>query len=108
MNKNSKAELGSMALLRVVDDDSDVRVIVASQRAQCLDLSMIRHLGVEPTEQRILAVKSSVHFRADFDPIAAKTIVVFAPGAHPCKLVDLDYQNLRSGVRLEPMGPVFG
>jgi len=50
-------------------------------------------------------VKSSVHFRADFDPIAAETLVVAAPGAHPCRLVDLPYQNLRTGVRLEPMGP---
>jgi len=107
MNKNSEAELGPMALLRVVDSDSDVRVIVSSQRAQCLDLSMIRHLGLEPGQQRILAVKSTVHFRADFDPIAAETIVVYAPGANACKLVDLHYQNLRAGVRLEPMGPVF-
>ncbi len=107
MNKNSKADLGPMALLRVIDADSEVRIIVGSQRAQCLDLAMIRHLGVEPTEQRILAVKSSVHFRADFDPIAAETLVVFAPGAHPCKLADLAYQNLRSGVRLEPMGAEF-
>jgi len=105
MNKNSKAELGPMALLRVIDDNSDVHVIVSSQRAQCLDLSMFRHLGVEPAEQRILGVKSTVHFRADFDPIASETIVVNAPGASSCELVKLPYRKLRSGVRLEPMGP---
>ncbi len=105
MNKNSKANLGPMALLRVAD--SEVRIIVGSQRTQCLDLAMIRHLGIEPTEQRILVVKSSVHFRADFDPIAAETLVVFAPGAHPCRLVGLPYKNLRSGVRLEPMSEEF-
>jgi len=107
MNKNSKAELGPMALLRVIDENSEVRVIVASQRAQCLDLSMIRHLGVEPAEQRILGVKSTVHFRADFDPIACRTIVVNAPGASSCELVKLPYRNLCAGVRLEPMGPEF-
>jgi len=80
-------------------------VIVGSTRAQCLDLAIFRHLGVEPTEQKILAVKSTVHFRADFDPIAECTLVVAAPGAHPCRLVDLPYRNLRAGVRLEPMGP---
>jgi len=106
MNLNSKAELGNMALLRVVDDNSEVRVVVGSSRSQCLDLAMIRHLGIEPTEQKIVAVKSTVHFRADFDPIAAETLVVIAPGIHPCKLVDLDYRNLRAGVRLEPLGPV--
>ena len=76
--------------------DSEVRVVVGSSRSQCLDLAMIRHLGVEPTEQKIVAVKSTVHFRADFDPIAAETLVVIAPGIHPCQLDDLEYHNLRS------------
>jgi len=106
MNLNSKAQLGNMALLRVVDEDSEVRVVVGSSRSQCLDLAMIRHLGLEPTAQKIVAVKSTVHFRADFDPIAAETLVVIAPGIHPCKLDDLEYRNLRSGVRLGPLGPV--
>lgn len=105
MNLNSQAELGNMALLRIVDDDSEVRVVVGSARSQCLDLAMIRHLGVEPTEQKIVAVKSTVHFRADFDPIAAETLVVLSPGANYCKLTDMKYQNLRAGVRIEPLGP---
>ena len=106
MNLNSKAQLGNMALLRVVDEDSEVCVVVGSSRSQCLDLAMIRHLGLEPTEQNIVAVKSTVHFRADFDPIAAETLVVIAPGIHPCKLDNLEYHNLRSGVRLGPLGKV--
>ena len=106
MNLNSKAQLGNMALLRVVDDGSEVRIVVGSSRSQCLDQAMIRHLGIEPGEQKIVCVKSTVHFRADFDPIAAETLVVIAPGIHPCKLADLDYRNLRAGVRLEPLGPV--
>jgi microcystin degradation protein MlrC len=106
MNLNSKAQLGSMALLRVVDENSEVYVVVGSSRSQCLDLAMIRHLGIEPTEQNIVAVKSTVHFRADFDPIAAETLVVIAPGIHPCKLDDLEYRNLRAGVRLGPLGAV--
>ena len=105
MYRGSVAELGRMALLRVLEPGCDVRVIVGSERGQCLDLAIIRHLGIEPTEQSILVVKSSVHFRADFDPIAAETLVVAAPGAHPCQLVELPYKNLRKGVRLEPMGP---
>ncbi|MDH3764155.1 MAG: MlrC C-terminal domain-containing protein, partial [Gammaproteobacteria bacterium] len=108
MNLNSHAELGKMALLRIVDDDSEVRVVVGSMRAQCLDLAMIRHLGIEPTEQKIVAVKSTVHFRADFDPIAAETLVVIAPGANYCQLTDMEYRNLRSGVRLEPLGTEHG
>ncbi len=105
MNLNSRAELGDMALLRIVDESSEVRVIVGSARSQCLDLAMIRHLGIEPTAQRIVAVKSTVHFRADFDPIAAETLVAIAPGANYCRLTEMKYRNLRPGVRLEPLGP---
>ena len=108
MQLHSQAELGNMALLRVVDDESEVRIVVGSARSQCLDLAMIRHLGIEPTEQKIVAVKSTVHFRADFDPIAAETLVVLSPGANYCKLTDMNYQNLRPGVRLEPLGPEHG
>jgi microcystin degradation protein MlrC len=105
MNLNSQARLGNMACLRVIDDHSDVRVIVGNARSQCLDLAMIRHLDIEPCEQNIIVVKSTVHFRADFDPIAEETLAVIAPGIHPCNLVDLDYKKLRKGIRLEPMGP---
>ena len=105
MNRNSHAQLGNMALLKVVDDTAEVRVVVGSSRAQCLDQAIIRHLGVEPHDQKIVAVKSSVHFRADFDPIAAETLVVLSPGANYCRLTDMKYKNLRAGIRLEPMGP---
>ena len=99
------ASLGLMAVLRVLDTPADVRVIIGSIRCQCLDQAIIRHIGIEPTEQRILAIKSSVHFRADFEPIADKVLVVEAPGAHPCRLDKITYHNLRSGVRLGPGGP---
>ncbi len=103
MYRGIEAQLGPMALLRIIDPDSDVRVIVNSERAQCLDLAMLRHLGVEPTEQRILAIKSTVHFRADFDPVSAETLLVCAPGAVSCKLEELPYRNLRPGIRVAPM-----
>ncbi|MFP6745955.1 MAG: M81 family metallopeptidase [Alphaproteobacteria bacterium] len=107
MYRGTTTNLGSMALLRIEDGASDVCVIVGSSRFQCLDQAIFRHLGVEPTEQKILAVKSSVHFRADFDPIASETIAVEEPGSHPCRLEGLDYKNLRDGVRLGALGPVF-
>lgn len=106
MYRGMQANIGPMALLRVGDEDCDVRVIVSSERMQCLDLSIFRHMGIEPERQNILAIKSTVHFRADFDPIAAATLLVEAPGAHPCRLLNVPYRNLRPGVRLEPMGPV--
>ncbi len=65
---------------------------------------MFRHLGVEPAEQRILALKSSVHFRADFQPLAEEVLVVAAPGPNPVDYGSLTYRNLRPGVRVRPEG----
>jgi microcystin degradation protein MlrC len=99
------ADLGPMAVLRVLDTPADVRVVVGSTRCQCLDQAIFRHIGIEPAEQRIVAVKSSVHFRADFESMADNILVVAAPGAHPCRLDNIKYLNLRPGVRLGPGGP---
>ncbi len=107
MYRGTCTELGPMVLLRIDSPGCDVRVIVGSKRFQCLDLAIFRHLGVEPTAQRILAVKSTVHFRADFDPIASLTLVVESPGENLCRLAAIPYRRLREGVRLEPMGPSF-
>jgi len=99
MYRGAVGMLGKVALLRVVDVNADVRVAVGSQRCQCLDLAMFRHAGVEPTEQRILVVKSSVHFRADFEPIASRVLVVDSPGVNRARLSADQYEHLRPGVR---------
>ena len=105
MYRGTRTELGPTALLEVAGADCSVKVVVGSERFQCLDQALFRHVGVEPAEERILVVKSTIHFRADFDPIAARTLLAAAPGAHPCTLRGLDYRNLRPGVRLGPLGP---
>ncbi len=97
--------LGPTALLRVLDRSADVTVVVCSTRFQCLDLSLFRAHGVEPTEQAILAVKSTVHFRADFEPIAQDIILVEAPGACLCRIDKIKYRHLRPGLRLGPASP---
>lgn len=99
----SRMQLGRMALLSL----NGVRAVVSSRKQQAADQSMFRHLGIEPSEQPILALKSSVHFRADFQPIAAEILIVAAPGANPVDHLALPYRHLRKGVRLMPMGPVF-
>ncbi len=69
MYKGFRMQLGNMALLRSKAAPG-VRVVLASRKVQAADQEMFRHLGVEPRKSRILGLKSSVHFRADFEPIA--------------------------------------
>jgi microcystin degradation protein MlrC len=94
--------LGRMARLRILAPGSDVQVALSSLRYQCLDQDLLRAVGIEPADMAVVAVKSTVHFRADFDPIAAETILAEAPGANFCRGETVDYKNLRPGVRLGP------
>src|SRR6201995_4130437 len=96
-------KMGPSASLRI----DDVRVVVASHKAQLADQAMYRYVGIEPTEQAILVNKSSVHFRADFEPIAEKLLICAAPGAMPADPAALPWQHLRPGIRTKPNGPAF-
>jgi microcystin degradation protein MlrC len=99
----SQISLGKAALLR----HGAVDVVVAERKVQCADQAMFTHLGAEPSSYRVVAVKSSVHFRADFEPIAEEVLVVASPGPNPADHTLLPYKRLRAGVRLMPGGDVF-
>jgi microcystin degradation protein MlrC len=81
-------------------------VVLASKKVQAADQEMFRHVGVEPRMERILGLKSSVHFRADFQPIAKRILVVKAPGPALADPAEFAWTKLRKGVRLRPLGPV--
>jgi microcystin degradation protein MlrC len=105
MFKGFRMTLGNMALLRSRAAPG-VRVALASRKVQAADQEMFRHLGVEPRTQRILALKSSVHFRADFEPIAREVLVVKSPGPALADPAEFNWTKLRKGIRLRPLGPV--
>lgn len=90
--------LGASALLTV----DGVRVIVVSKPVQLLDLALLRFIGVEPSAQAIIAVKSTVHFRADFAPIASDILICAAPGAFPLDPRQLAWTKLPDWIRKMP------
>jgi microcystin degradation protein MlrC len=101
--RGNRMQLGPMAVLK----KDGVRVVLCSRKQQCADQAMLRHVGIEPKEQKVLALKSSVHFRADFQPIAEEILIVAAPGANPVDNRDLPYKRIRKGVRLMPLAEPF-
>ncbi|MFN7645319.1 MAG: M81 family metallopeptidase [Burkholderiales bacterium] len=106
MFRGFRMQLGAMALLR--EEKSGVRVVLASVKCQAADQEMFRHVGIEPIRQRVVALKSSVHFRADFQPIAREVLVVRSPGPALADPVEFAWKRLRRGIRMRPLGPVFG
>ena len=102
---------GPMMLGVEADVDSTVRlgldgiqIVVSSGKAQMLDRNLFKMAGVIPEEKAVVVVKSSVHFRADFQPIAAAVLVAKAPGPMMADPADLPWQKLNPHIKTSPMG----
>jgi microcystin degradation protein MlrC len=91
MMHNLPGRLGTTAVL----DVDDVKVILISNRWQTLDPEMIRFVGLDPLAEKILVVKSTIHYRAAFEPIAKEIIEVDAPGLSSSNLSRFDFQRIR-------------
>lgn len=101
--KGTRMELGPMTRLRV----GGLQIVVASRKQQAADQSMFRHVGIEPAQQAILVLKTTVHFRADFAALASDILIVEAPGPSPADPGRLKFGKLRAGVRRGRVEPSF-
>jgi microcystin degradation protein MlrC len=97
-------ELGPMALLRT----GRMRIVVASRKQQAADTAMFRHVGADPRDARVLVLKSSVHFRADFGDLASRIVLVEAPGPNVADPSRLPFTKLPAGKRLKPRSDTKG
>jgi microcystin degradation protein MlrC len=79
----------------VVLECNGIDLILAERRLQPTDLQLYRSLGIEPTEKRIIVVKSSVHYRASHEPIAEKVIELDTPGLTSPRLAGLPFKKIR-------------
>jgi microcystin degradation protein MlrC len=86
-----KVDLGKMARLVI----NGVDVLISSVRTQVLDAEVFLLHGIDVTRYKIVVVKSSTHFRAGFEPLAAKIIRVDTPGLTSVDLTSFPYQRLR-------------
>ncbi|GJH16825.1 M81 family metallopeptidase [Caballeronia novacaledonica] len=103
MLNGMSGELGPTACLRI----GGVRIAVSSIKMQVFDRNLFRVAGIEPERMKILVNKSSVHFRADFEPIAARILVAKAPGPMAADPADLPWRNLDARMRVRPLGPTL-
>ncbi len=101
--RGARMNIGPCACLQI----GGVRVVVASDKPQMADQEMYRFIGIEPTREKILVNKSSVHFRADFAPIAEAILVAKAPGPMLADLSEFPWTRLAPGIRVTPNGKPF-
>jgi microcystin degradation protein MlrC len=90
--------------LTAVLDLGGIRVIVISNRWQTLDPEMLRFVGIDPLAEKLLVVKSTIHYRAAFEPLARAIIEVDAPGLSSSNLARFDFKHVRRPIF--PLDPI--
>lgn len=91
MNTGAETRMGPTAVVTI----DGVDVIVTSNRVQALDAGMFRSQGIDPTRKRVLVLKSSVHYRGAFEPMASRVVEVDTPGLSNADLSRYPYQHVR-------------
>ena len=97
MGRGSKVSYGKS--VRLIVDGLDI--IVCSKQSQVLDEQIFLLHGIDVNSCKIVALKSSQHFRAGFEPIAKKIISVDSPGLTTFQLTSFEYTRLN-----KPMYPL--
>ena len=72
----TQVPVGDCAAVRV----GGVDVVLIANRTQATGLELFRNVGIEPTEKKIVVVKSTNHFMAAYGPIAKKVIYIDSNG----------------------------
>ena len=91
MGKGVPTDMGTTIILEIKGNE----VIVTSKRLQPLDLTIYKTLGINPEEKKFIVVKSSVHYRAAHEPIAAEIIELDTPGLTSPRLAGFGFKNIR-------------
>ncbi|MGE0723150.1 MAG: M81 family metallopeptidase [Alphaproteobacteria bacterium] len=86
-----QASFGPTATFRVAGID----IVVATNLLQLLDRAQFKTNGIQPTERKVVVVKSSQHFRAAFGPIASEVLVTDAGGLTTRDFTRVTYRALR-------------
>jgi microcystin degradation protein MlrC len=87
----TQVKLGDCACVRV----GGIDVVLITNRTQALGLELFRNVGVEPTQRKLLVVKSTNHFHAAFGPIAAQVLYVDSDGPLPRDYARIPYARVQ-------------
>jgi microcystin degradation protein MlrC len=94
--------MGRTAWLRV----GGVNIVLTERKTPPFDLAQLRGVGVIPEQQKLIAVKSAVAYRAAYLPIAAGVIEMDTAGLCSANLARFPYRHLRRPIfpldELEP------
>ncbi len=79
----------------VVLDTGTVEIVVISRQSEPNDLACFLSLGIDPAAKKYLMLKSRVHYRAGFGPIAKQVIECAGTGVCTSDYGQLTFKNVR-------------
>jgi microcystin degradation protein MlrC len=91
-------QMGPSACLEI----EGILIAVVSGKVQLLDRELLRTVGIHAEQMKLVVVKSSNHFRADFTPIASEVLIAKAPGPMAADPADLPWQKLNPLMQRQP------
>jgi len=97
LEPGSRDALGAAVAVRALGID----IVLNSVRQQVFSPDCFTELGIDLAHKRLIVVKSTQHFRAGFDVLAAATVYCDGPGSLQTDLSQLPYRHLR-----RPMWPL--
>ncbi len=86
-----KVQMGPTAVL----DTGKMQIVVVSRHHEPWDQGIFLSVGIDPAYKRYILLKSRIHYRAGFAPIARHTITLDGVGVTTSDNNLLDYRNVR-------------
>ena len=86
-----KVSMGPSAVL----DTGKVEIVIVSNHHEPWDLGVFTSVGIDPRYKKYVLLKSRIHYRAGFAPIAKHTITCDGIGVTTSDNNILDYKNVR-------------
>ena len=91
-----KSHMGTTAVLATQSQGGgSVEIVITSLPHEPFDLVVFRSVGIEPTKKRYLMLKSRIHYRAGFKPIASHIVECQGEGVTNADLSVYKYKKLQ-------------
>lgn len=90
MNQGIKINVGRLVVVEL----DGVEIMLAERRHQPYDAEIVRRVGINPAEKKIIAIKSMTHFKSTFGHFAKRIIDVDSPGIASMKPHSLPYKKI--------------
>ena len=87
----SREPLGDCVAVRA----GGVDIVLNTLRTQAFGPELFANVGIDPASRRIVVVKSTHHFHAGFNPLAADILYIGGPGTLERDLARLPFRKIR-------------